>query len=75
MFLHKSYIEKSLFPEIYGKNLSANQIARLLNQVFLHNRLIKQSHFSTTLQKLKVDPNFFGWVLSKMDVGNIAFRL
>ena len=74
MFLHKSCIEKSLVPEIYGKNLSANQIARLLNQVFLHNKLIKVSFFYD-FTKIEVDPNFFGWVLSKMGVGNIAFRL
>ena len=51
MFLHKSYIGKNIFPEILAKMLSANQIAGVLNQLFLQNKSMKQPHF------LHVDPN------------------
>ena len=39
------YMGKSLVPEIYAKMLSANQIARFLDQVCLQNKSMKQLHF------------------------------
>ena len=38
---------KNLVSEIYAKLLSANQIARFLNQLFLQNKLMKQPNFLT----------------------------
>ena len=54
--------------------LSTNQIAGFLNQ----NKLMKQPHFlyvDTNSQKLKVDPKFFGWALSRIGVANLVSRL
>ena len=58
--------------------LSANQIARFLNQVSLQNKSMKQAHIlhvDTNSHKLKVDRNFFGWAWSKVDVANLVLRL
>ena len=55
--------------------LSANQIARFLNQPFLQDKSIKQPiflHVDTNSQKLKVDQNLFGWVQSKMGLANLV---
>ena len=55
--------------------LSANQIARFLNQPFLQDKSIKQPNFlhvDTNSQKLKVDQNLFGWVQSKMGLANLV---
>ena len=44
---------------------NANQIAGLLNQPFLQNKLMKQPIFlyvDTNSQKLKVDRKIFSWV-------------
>ena len=38
--LHKSYTGKNIFPEIWAKMLSANQIAGFLNQL-LQNKSMK----------------------------------
>ena len=54
--------------------LSASQIAGFLNQLFLQNKLMKQSHFlnvDTNSQKLKVDRKFCGWAWSKIGVTNL----
>ena len=43
--------------------VSANEIARFLNQLFLQNKSMKQPNFfnvHANSQKLKVDQNFFG---------------
>ena len=58
--------------------LSVNQIARFLNQLFLQNKLMKQSHFICMLiqtQKLKVDRKIFGCTCSKMGVANLVSEL
>ena len=50
----------NLVPEIWAKMLSANQISRFLNQIFLQKNLRKQTHFwhvDTNSQKLNVDRN------------------
>ena len=55
--------------------LSANQIAGVLNQLFLQNKLMKQPHVDTNSQKLKVDGKSFGWALPKMVVVNLVSGL
>ena len=48
---------------MHNPNL-ANQIPRFLNQLFLQNKWMKQSHISNVdanSQKLKVDQFFYGW--------------
>ena len=44
-------------------SVSANEIARFLNQLFLQNKSMKQPNFfnvNANSQNLKVDQNFFG---------------
>ena len=58
MFVHNSYL--------------ANQIAGLLNQLFLQNKFIKQLHFlhvHANSQKLKVDQKFFWLGMIKNECG------
>ena len=58
--------------------LSANQIAGFLNQLFLQNKNMKQSHFlhiDTTSQNLKVYQKIFGWAWSKMGRANLVSAL
>ena len=55
--------------------VSANQIAGFLNQLFLQNKSMKQSHFwhfALNSRKLKVDPKCSGWAWSRMGVANLA---
>ena len=50
--------------------LSASQIARFLNQLFLQNKLMKQPHFlhvDTAPKNLNVDPKIFVCAWSKID--------
>ena len=57
---------------------NANQIAGLLNQPFLQNKLMKQPIFlyvDTNSQKLKVDRKIFSWIWSKMAVVNLVSGL
>ena len=55
-----------------------NEISGFLSELFLWNKLMKQSHFlhvDTNSQKLKVDWKFLGWTWSKMGVVNLVSRL
>ena len=65
------YLVENLVPQIQAKMLSANQIAGFLNQLFLWNKLIEQSHFlhtDTNSQKLNVQ-KFYSWAWSKYGHG------
>ena len=69
---------KDLVPEILAKMLSASQIAGFLNQLFLQNKLMKQSHFlhlDTNSQKLKVDQKVFVKAWSEMGMANLVSGL
>ena len=49
---------KILVPEIWAKMLLANEIAGFVNQLYLQNKIMKNSdflHVDTNLLKLKVD--------------------
>ena len=41
---------KNLFPELWPKMLSANQIASFLNELFLQSKLVKNLIFSMLIQ-------------------------
>ena len=58
--------------------LSANQIARFLNQLFLQNKSMKQCHLlhvDTTSQNLKVSQKIVGCPWSKMGGVNLVSAL
>ena len=69
---------KNLVPKIEPKMLSANQIARFLNQLFLQNKSMKQCHLlhvDTTSQNLKVSQKIVGCPWSKMGGVNLVSAL
>lgn len=70
---------KHLATEIWAEMLSANQMAGLLNQLYLQNKLIKKPDFflraNTNSQKLNVDGIIFGWAWSKRNLALQAIGL